>query len=235
MNYEEQVKKYYNKLKGLLSSGEWAVEGMKEWANLEPQYALFSGIITGASKLVNDYKLNNAWKCISLGINEESSINELYNYTNNPERAFYISDIMKKIVLSNSNLSASVIAYILGDIVNKKRDFVQEDAIMFEALSKMTDFDMKNFVYIMDNCIGNDSLGEEYVDFSKMDRNSVMSSQLTLSLCVNVRLFEMDTAVEWEKAINNGRFYKKTYIADKLKEYIDNMKQILKYRVDKKA
>lgn len=39
----------------------------------------------------------------------------------------------------------------------------------------------------------------------------------------------MDTSVYWNNAINQGCFYKKTYIADKLREYIEEMKQILSY------
>lgn len=44
------------------------------------------------AKLSNDYKLYYAWKCLAEGNNVEKSINELYNYVKDSERAFFISN-----------------------------------------------------------------------------------------------------------------------------------------------
>ena len=213
MELNEVANSFYNKVRELLSDKEWMAKDLSDAAELEQHYQVFKTLAVCVSNVSNDYKLHNAWKCISQGLNEEAAINELYNYTTNADRAFYISNTMKKIILSNSNIASAVLAYIVGDIVMTKRDFTQEDVIMHEALSNMTDFDIKNFVQIMDNCIGWDELGEEYVNVLKIKSDEKKQFELTLKLCVNTRLFEMDSIVTNSVAINAGTFYKKTYIS----------------------
>ncbi len=70
--------------------------------------------INKIAKLSNDYKLNYAWKCFAERTNVEKSINELYNYGTDRERAFFISNEFSKIILSSSILASSVIAFIMG-------------------------------------------------------------------------------------------------------------------------
>lgn len=230
MSVSESAEKFYRRVTQLLSDNSIHVENVNEIFKLEPHYQLFSELIGKISKVANDYKLCNAWKCIAADMNVEESINELYNYTSNAERAFYISNAFKKIILSNSNIASSVIAYIIGEISKAKREFTQVDVILFEALSVMTDFDVKIFVDIMDNLYGCELLGKDFVNASKIDISKYASYYSTLRLCDKTRIFELKTFVITEDAFNNGEFYKITETAVTLREYLNKTKQILQYQ-----
>lgn len=230
MSVHETTDKFYKRITELLNDNSTLVENANELTKIEPHYQFFSELISKVSKAANDYKLCNAWKCIAAGLDTEKSINELYNYTSNAERAFYISNAFKKIILSNSNIASSVIAYIIGDISKTKREFTQVDVILFEALSVMTDFDIKIFVDIMNNLCGDEDLGEDYVDTSKIDISKRESYYCTLNLCDKTRIFELKTFILTEDALNNGEFYKITETAIILKDYLEKTKQILQYQ-----
>jgi hypothetical protein len=45
--------------------------------------------ITDMAKLSYDFKLNKAWNCLSRDTDVEKSINELYDYVSDTERAFF--------------------------------------------------------------------------------------------------------------------------------------------------
>lgn len=229
MGISQSAEKLSNKIKELLLDNTY-VKDTQELIMLEPHLDVLSKIINSVSKVSNDYKLYNAWKCIAKGLNEEKSINELYNYVcNSSDRAFYISDSFKKIILSNSNISSAVLAYIVGEIVKGNRDFTQEDVILYEALSHMTDFDIKNFVDIIDNYVGFPDIGDDYIDTYSIPKEKLTTYLLTLKLCVSVRLIEMKTSVLTKEYMSTGEFYKCTLLANKLREYIVKTKQLLNY------
>lgn len=212
-----------------LSSENVVVNGVESLIKLEPHIELITEAFSGMVKTVNDCKLFYAWKCISQGLNTERAINEMYNYVDNPGRAYHLSNMMREIVLSNSVLASSILGYILGEMIFEKREFTQEDAILCDALSRMTDFDVKNFAEIMDSYIGSE-FGEEYVDLAKIDKEKKNGIIMSLDLFVNTRLFQKVNSVYKDKTLHMDGSYKKNYIADKMKNYIDKMKQILDYK-----
>lgn len=230
MNISESVERLLSKIKDMLEIDY--VKDTQELIMLESHIDFLSKIVNSVSKVSNDYKLNNAWKCISRGLNEEKSINELYNYVcGSSDRAFYISDSFKRIILSNSNISSAVLAYIIGEIVKGNRDFTQEDVILYDALSHMTDFDIKNFVDIVDNYVGWDEIGNDYINLPGIPEKNKITYILTLKLCVNVRLIDLKTTVLTQDYMNSGEFYKCTFLAYKLREYISKTKQLLNYSI----
>ena len=165
--------------------------------------------ISKISNIADNFKLKQAWKCISENNDIEKSINVLYNYVSNQDRAFYISDAFKKIILSNSKIASSIIAYIVGEISRKDRDFAQEDVILYNALCNMTDYDIKNFVYIM-NEIEASRVGIEYIDMMKCKDESIL---LTIGLCTSNRVFLEESSIHKNGIMYTGTHVKKTKYA----------------------
>lgn len=230
MDIPQYAEKFCDKIKELL--GNEYVKDAQELATLEPHIDIFSRIVNLVSKASNDLKLNNAWRCISRGLNEEKSINELYNYvSSSSSRAFYISDSFKKIILSNSVISSAVLAYIVGEVVKGNRDFTQEDVILYDTLSHMTDFDIKNFVDMVDNYVGWEGIGDNYINVPNISPNIKEAYKLTLKLCTNSRLINLETMVLTEGCMNSGEFYRCTPLSDRLREYISKTKQLLNYSI----
>ena len=103
--------------------------------------------------LYNDIKLNWAWYCIAKGKDVEKSINVIYNYVSNADRAMHLSNEFRKIILTQSVKASSVIAYIIGKIAREDRDYTHKEVIITNALSKMTDFDFYNFIELVQHHI----------------------------------------------------------------------------------
>lgn len=221
MNY----RKVSDKISSMLN-----MELYKDAAEIIPEIKDKFEFIEQISKFANDFKLNQAWKCIADGKNEEESINVLYNYVSNQERAFYISDAFKKIILSNSKISSAIMAYMIGEIISNGRDFTQIDALLYDTLSQMTDFDIKNFVFIMENMVGS-VVGEDIIDITKASEEKRGEYLLTVDLCVKCRIFSQQSNVFNEKTsiLYNGLHEKITNYARLLLEYIRKVRQLLGY------
>lgn len=186
----------------------------------------------------NYIKLNSAWYCIANGKNIEKSINELYNYVSNADRAMYLSNEFKKIILSQSVMASSVIAYILGKIVEEKRNYTHEEIIITNALSKMSDYDIRNFVELVQNHIEK-LAGREVINILRMDNDNIDSMYYTMQLCVANGIFVTESDLIGESldddesgdynTVYGGIHYIKTKYCDLLLENIDAVKQILQY------
>lgn len=200
-------------------------DSVQDVGELIPQVEDGIELITQISNIANNFKLRQAWKCISKDNDIETSINALYNYVSNQDRAFYISDAFKKIILSNSKIASSIIAYIVGEISRKDRDFAQEDVILYNALCNMTDYDIKNFVYIM-NEIEASRVGIEYIDMTKCKDESIL---LTIGLCISNRVFLEESSIHKNGIMYTGTHVKKTKYAYTLLAYIEKVNQLLKY------
>lgn len=200
-------------------------DSVQDVGELIPQVEDGIELLTQISNIANNFKLRQAWKCISKDNDIETSINVLYNYVSNQDRAFYISDAFKKIILSNSKIASSIIAYIVGEISRKDRDFAQEDVILYNALCNMTDYDIKNFVYIM-NEIEASRVGIEYIDMMKCKDESIL---LTIGLCTSNRVFLEESSIHKNGIMYTGTHVKKTKYAYTLLAYIEKVNQLLKY------
>lgn len=190
------------------------------------------------AQVANNTKLEYAWYCLSQDMDVERSINEIYNYVNDADRAFYISNEFRKIVLSVSLISSSIIAYIMGNVVREQRNCTHEEVIISNALVTMSDYDLENFIYLISECT--DKLaGREVIEISKCKKEQ-SSCYYTLQLCTSNGLFKTESDIMGEDmddpedlahagALYGGLYYVKTPYCASLKKYIDKVKQLLQY------
>lgn len=186
--------------------------------------------VSDVSKYSNDIKLSEAWKCIGKDNDVEKSINQLYNYVSNEERAFFVSDSFRKIILCNSRLSSSIIAYVMGEIVLNNRNFEHSDAVLYSALLQMTDYDIRNFKYLMENAVGRFKEDDGIINETKITKNKE-SFEITMQICSSTGLFRTEHSVLNGETYYTGNFYKVTNIAYSLLKYIRNVSQLLNYNI----
>lgn len=192
--------------------------------------------MTAIAQLANDAKLQYAWYCIAKGVNIEKSINEIYNYVSNSERAFYISNEFRKIILSVSCISSSIISYIMGNVIEENRDCTHKEIIITNALTNMSDYDIDNFIDLFDNHSYR-LAGREVIEITKINRNKE-SYYYTLQLCASNGLFKTESDLMGEDlddpddmaeegCLYGGLYYVKTEYSYALRNYIDEVKQLL--------
>ena len=191
--------------------------------------------IDSIGKLADDLKLDSAWQCLAEGKDVEKSINELYNYVSDRERAFFISNEFKKINLSNSVLASSVIALIVGKVVKENRKCTHKETIILNALGHMTDYDLKNFKLMMDKAI-EELVGYTVINIFKLDKENRDNYKYTLHLCANAGLFLTESDIigkESEEddfeAVYAGLHYVVIDISYALLGYMNEVKQLLNY------
>lgn len=222
---ETGIEKLYNKMQMILNEHRWIPEGLA----LIPALEEVQKWIAGISNISNDMKLDKAWYCISQGMNIEESINQIYNYVSNEERAFYISNEFRKIILSSSLLSSSIIAYIMGQVVCENRKCKHSETIITNALTFMTDFDIDNFEFLCSQCM--EEIGkQQIINIDKAENTQKESLQYTLQICVSYGIFRTESAIYNEEMLYEGIHYIKTNLCDELLNYIDKVKQLLQYQ-----
>ena len=184
------------------------------------------------NKAINNKKLYTAWKCLAKDENVEKSINELYNYVDNEERAFYVADCFRKIAWSNSKIAASIIGLILGEIKLENREFSNEDVILFNALEYMTDFDIRNFKELIEgNFIATDDTGQQYFDVSLFPDDKREDYLLTLTFGERHRILSSIHQTLKDGTIQFSTFYQTNKFSDILLKYINKVNQILNYGI----
>ena len=217
----KQLKNKINELLGI---------NVKDVMDLNDNTAIPMQIISIIANATNERKIQDAWKCISRGENIEKSINELYNYVDDEERAFHISNAFRKIIMTNSRISAAIIAYIIGEIKTNKRDFTSEDIILFNALEGMTDFDIRCFKELMEQSNYSFILGVKYFDKQSFpDDKRIIYNEL-LEFGDKNRLFIKGLiTTENQGEVFIGDSYAPKKEAFDLLDYICKVNQILNY------
>lgn len=193
--------------------------------------------INAIAKFSNDYKLGYAWKCFADGINEEQSLNLLWEYVSDSDRAFFISNEFRKIILSNSLLSSSLIAYIIGQIVKEKRKCTHEEVILLDAIAEMTDYDIRNFKTMMESA--NDSIaGRDVIEITKLGEENRNSYNYTLKRCANSGIFEVESNFigdsldeDDEEDFYACSIYVVTNMSRTLMSYLERIKPLLRYDI----
>lgn len=106
--------------------------------------------------------LNNSRKLYSLtkfkfflkGINfetiSEENLQKLIDYVDNNDKAEFITNTFDKILSANSKIACCVMGLLVREMSLKKREVQQSDLMLIQALSIMNDFDIKNFVHLME-------------------------------------------------------------------------------------
>ena len=203
-----------------------------EAATLWPEIgAIFEGIsmIANAS---NTKKLHDALRALSKNENIEKSLNELYGYVSNEERALYVSTAFRKIILSNSKIAAAIIGLMLGEIKLENREFNNDDAILFNALETMTDFDIRNFKSIMEgDFIATDNTGRQYFDVSLFPDDKREDYLLTLTFGERNRILSSFHQTLKDGKIQFSTFYQTNKFSDILLKYINKVNQIINYGI----
>lgn len=203
---------------------------VKDVMDLNDYTAIPMQIISIIANATNERKIQDAWKCISRDEDIEKSINELYNYVDNEERAFHISNAFRKIIMTNSRIAAAIIAYIIGEIKTDKRDFTSDDIILFNALERMTDFDIRYFKELMEENHDSFASGTKYFNIeSSPDDKRIFYNEL-LEFGDKNRLFIKEITIT---AVQGNGFMKDSYapkeVAFDLLDYIYKVNQILNY------
>lgn len=135
--------------------------------------------------MIDHHKFANIRKYLSMGLNEEKSINELAEYVKKPERAYFVLSYVRKIILSDSVLATSMMAFIIFKVSSENRDARHEEMIILNALCFMTDYDVRNMNYLCKNCVteeNGDQLIEKKFDVNKIGDEQLNSCNITLNL-----------------------------------------------------
>ena len=203
-------------------------------ATMVPHLNEVVGFINVVVSSVNRKKLYGAWKCIARDENIEESINQLYNYIDNEERAFYVAECLKKIAWSNSKIAASIIGFMLGEIKTQTRDFCNDDLLLLNALEHMTDFDIRNFKELMEGNYIKSDIGKEYFHTAQFPKEKMGEYYSILEFGEKYRLFSVSAGAFTDD--NDALFigeveYAPKKVSKKLLGYINRVKQIINYNI----
>lgn len=178
---------------------------------------------------INKKKLFDAWKGIAKDENIEKCVNEVYNFINNENRAFYVAECFRKIAWSNSKIAATIIGIMLGEIKEQDRDFCNDDLILLDALEHMTDFDIRNFKQLLEGNYINDDIGKKYFDTVLFPKDKKDEYLQVLEFGEKYRLFSIITNSTEDDNFFFGTEYIPKEISYKLLEYIQSVSQIINY------
>lgn len=107
---------------------------------------------------INNYVIQKRFESCLKGFSEdmptEKQLEKLKKFINSPERAEFISDSFRKVILSNSSKASMAIGTIINQIVIENQPLSYEKLASLNALSQFYDLDIENF-----------KLLREYVDF----------------------------------------------------------------------
>ena len=210
---------------GLVDPAITAIETFNpEWVLiLEPLKTLY--------KSANQIKLQYMLRGLCNGLDEERKMNDLYNYVNNKERAFYVSECVQKILLSNSPVVCCIMGIMLSDLTQRDEDIDQIDAILLNALSSFTDEDIRNFRDIVSGKYKQPDLGEEFISTEMFPTNKKTSYVLTADLCTQSRILKSDAATDGKGALYLGMI-KTTVVSERLSNYVYRAWRQLNYGID---
>ena len=148
--------------------------------------------------MVDHHKFARIRKYLSMGSNEEKSINELAEYVKKPERAYFVLSYVRKVILSDSVLATSMMAFIIFKVSSENRDASHEEMIILNALCSMTDYDMRNMNYLCKNCVTEEngtSSVEKKFDGNKIGNEQLNSCNITLNLLASYGIVQKSPSV----------------------------------------
>ncbi len=147
--------------------------------------------------IIDHHKFASIRRYLSMGLNEEKSINELAEYVKEPERAYFVLSYVRKVMLSDSILATSMMAFIVFKISGENRDASHEEMIILNALCSMTDYDMRNMNYLCKNCVTakNGILStEKKFDINKIEVEQLNSCNITLNLLASYGIVQKNSS-----------------------------------------
>lgn len=148
--------------------------------------------------MIDHHKFANIRKYLSMGLNEEKSINELAEYVKKPERAYFVLSYVRKLILSDSVLATSMMAFIIFKVSGENRNARHEEMMILNALCSMTDYDMRNMYYLCKNCVtaeNGDLSAEKKFDADKIMEEKLNSCNITLNLLASYGIVQKSPSV----------------------------------------
>ena len=183
--------------------------------------------------LADEIRIDAVIKGLSTEFNQEKQINQLYNYVKkSEENAFYVSNTIRKALLSDSLISCVIMGRMLARHMGEDSKYDQDDNIIFHALESATNDDIRQFYQVMKEFKTKNENGN--VVFHIPDdvlKEPVFSS--SLDWCVFNRIFNGTSGVLWGiEGQDYDDSHSPTSAAEKLFGYVDSVKQILEYGDD---
>lgn len=162
----------------------------------------------------------------------EEQLAKLMIYIDSEQKAEFIADTFKKILLSKSSKSCLIMGTIMKDLITSKANLTLEDLICLDALTNFFDYDFDNYKYIC-NCAYEKknkvfNLYWQWVKKCNEDGFSVSGVTLTVEKAVSHQLLSKDIDVELDIDSNDvgssgaesDISYSMTEPGSKLYEYI---------------
>src|SRR5690606_38739778 len=98
---------------------------------------------------INNYVIQKRFESCLKGFSEdmptEKQLEKLKKFINSPDRAEFISDSFRKVILSNSSKASMAIGTIINQIVIENQPLSYEKLASLNALSQFYDLDIENF------------------------------------------------------------------------------------------
>lgn len=79
---------------------------------------------------------------------EDGDIKRLIDYIDNKEKSEFIASTFDKILTSNSKIACYIMGLLFNEISKDNRNIEQSDLVLINALSRMNDYDIENFVHL---------------------------------------------------------------------------------------
>lgn len=226
MSGTEIINDIYNNVINLLKSEEAQIPTtaiMAAVGGTSPLSAIALETIKKISEVSDSIRLNMMLKGLAIGLNEETRLNELYNYVNTPERAFHVSNLFRQTLLSQSPIVCSIYGVILSEHVDSDSNLDYEDLIVLNALQTATDFEIRYMDDIFRNYILDGFIADE-----KMKKDG-KCYDMVIEWGINNRVLQMQggrevdgiTTISGSPAINR--------CSTKLQGYINKARQYFRY------
>lgn len=191
-----------------------------------------SGIINTAVR-INNIVIQKRFESYLKGFSDnkptEEQLLKLEKYINSPEKAEFIADTFRKVLLSNSSKATLIMGTIMNSVLEEQKEISHEMLICLNALSQFYDVDIINFklLYEFKDYLGSNELkipklsnrnkkvrkafyisSRKFKQFAS-EKNITQSSLLiTLEKCIGLQLIirelepdiDVDIDIEMESA-----------------------------------
>lgn len=198
---------------------------------IKPESVFVLEPLNAVYKSANQMKLQYMLSGLAEGLDMERKMNDLYNYVKNRDRAFYVSECVQKVLLSNAPVVCCILGLMLSDLTQKDDDIDQIDAVLLNALSGFTDEDIRNFSDIVSGKYLKNDLDGDYIDTQMFPENKMMHYGLTVDLCTQSRILQSDFATDGKGGLYVG-LIKTTIVSDRLNGYVNRARRQLNYGID---
>lgn len=155
---------------------------------INPVAGVTSGVVNDILEEYNIYKLSCLLKGLANGLNTETRVNELYTYIiSSEQKAMIVANLFKQTINAENPKVAVIYGLILANHMKDNTKFSYDELIVCRALENATDYDLNNFIIIM----------EKYLKETKNGRRICFPKELynyddftvTCDWCVYNRVF----------------------------------------------